>query len=317
MIYDIKGNRKILYNKYNKKSYSVTTKEFEILTCYDGTNNLADISDLYSEIDYKSLEKLQNTFLQYEILEDENKPKVKKNTGILFTIYKLEQYISNKALCKVFEFIIIYFSMPLFLIGIGLNLNNIIHMETIFTQTSKIYKLSLILVFLITFIIGLCLHEIAHAIVAINQGALVPEVTIELKRGFILHAFTRILGMVFIKNARSKIKIYYAGIAIDFILSGILLIVYYFLNRSMILVMGISLGIQGMLNVSIFHRGDGYSILNETLNGDFLPKQVTPESMKKGIKSYRELIVFNMIGFITNFVMPFVFFLLYILERVN
>ena len=168
-----------------------------------------------------------------------------------------------------FELIIVYLSIPFFISAIVL----LFHHG--FNISFSIYSvLCLIVSIFFAHPIGLILHELSHAVIAKKIGLFVPEFAIGIRRNFSFYAYTRLVGMDNCSNLLDKVKIYYAGIGMNFFLASIFFLAYSLLNINSfgILLFGIIFTLQALINLNLFFGGDGYLIIKSIFPNCNLPK---------------------------------------------
>lgn len=153
------------------------------------------------------------------------------------------------------------------------------------------------------FIIGLLLHEFSHMIVAINSGAYVPELVIGVKHHMVFYGYTRIIGMENIVK-RNRIKIYYAGIAMNFLGSAFFMALYFFFPLNLYLIAALIFMFQAFANSSIFDNGDGYDIVFSIFNNIGLPRKFGPKFMRENIANKQWIIMFPTMNMFGTLVLP-------------
>ena len=192
-----------------------------------------------------------------------------KNQWIIRKVHYFEDVDTGGLIWGIFEFLIVYLSIPLFFLSI--------YYGDVIRVISAIAYTDYISVFGCTVIslpIGLLLHEFSHAIIAMRNGVFVPEICIGVKRHYIPFAYTRLVGMCYIHDNFKKAKIYYAGIGINFLSASIAFFVNHHIGITgpFVVSAGVVFALQGLFNLSIYTNSDGYSLLKLILNHCDFPR---------------------------------------------
>lgn len=174
----------------------------------------------------------------------------------------------NNILIKFLYLIIVYLSIPIFLISLLLNIKsiNIIKMIT----NGSIMQLKLFII-LPEILIIIFLHELGHSIVARFNGATISEIGIMLCY-FMPCCYTNIIGIHYVKNKYKRILIFISGILVNLLLAGLGLLASKFVNDTFYYnlfwfsLFNITLAI---LNIMIAPNTDGYRIIKEMLNKNY------------------------------------------------
>ena len=177
-------------------------------------------------------------------------------------VFYINDYNFNGLLGGTFETIIIFISIPLFVFSVYQY-----SVSRIFYELMAGIIPYFLVGIVVTFPIGLLLHEISHAIIAIRNGVFVPEIGIGFRKNLMLYAYTRLIGMKYISSRFKKIKIYFAGIGMNLFIASLSFIYLRFTSFGSFFVfpLGFMSTLQGFFNLSIFSKSDGLSILRVLL----------------------------------------------------
>lgn len=252
-----------VFNKINKKSYRLGKKEYGVLKELDGTNTCADLSKKIECFSYEMIENLISKFEKMGFIKG-------KEEKSKFNILKIRLRIMNpnavlkpeNLLVKLVYFFIMYLSVPLFLIGVFMNIKEL---DLIVTRIQNNIVSPTVIVIIPLFFIVLGLHEIGHAVVARYNGMNVAEF------GFMIYwfmpcAYTNLNGLAFVEKRRKRLSILFAGVLVNIALVGIGLIFLRFVEGSIynfVLWFSLSNFTICFTNMIVFLKYDGYYILEQ------------------------------------------------------
>ena len=283
VIYETNDDHVLLYNKYTKRMTSLVKGQFRLLMLYTEGKTTPD----NATIDF---------WKSSGLLSEQSSNRCNLRTK---SFYELDKKINSNSFTKTLEFILSYFAFPVWVTMFSL------HYDKLFSFISNLQLKDVVYIpfVFILFIIGLLLHECSHMIVAINNGAYVPELVIGVKRHVVFYGYTRIIGIENIIK-RNRIKIYYAGIAMNFLSSAFSLILYSVLSYDLCLVATLIFIFQAFANSSIFNNGDGYDMLFCIFDRIGLPRKFGPKYLRENIAKKRWVIVFPMMNMFGTIVLP-------------
>ncbi len=293
VIYEINGGYVLLYNKYTKRITKLTKEQYQLLLRY---------SDGIITPDSATIHSWNSCGLLLEQPQNERNPGIK-------SFYELDKKLHSNFFFKTLEFILSFFAFPLWFTMFILNYDNIFSFICNLQLKDVVY---IPFVFML-FILGLLLHEFSHMIVAINNGAYVPELVIGVKYYVVFYGYTRIIGMESI-NKRNRIKIYYAGIAMNFLCSAFSLILYSFLLSNLYMVAALIFMFQAFANLSIFNNGDGYDMIFSIFDHIGLPNKFGFKFLRENITTKRWVVTFPMMNMFGTIILPI---MLIILRLIN
>lgn len=293
VIYETNGECVLLYNKYTKRITSLTKEQYQLLLRYnEGITTPASAT----------IDSWNSNGLLLEHSPDRH------NRGIK-SFYALDKKMHSNFFFKTLEFILSFLAFPLWITLFIRNYNNIFFFIGNLQLKDVVY---IPFVFLL-FIIGLLLHEFSHMVVAINNGAYVPELVIGVKHQIVFYGYTRIIGMESIIK-KNRIKIYYAGIAMNFLCSAFSLILYSFFSSNLCLIATLIFMFQAFANSSIFNNGDGYDILFSIFAHIGLPRKFGPKFLRENIVNSRWILIFPIMNMFGTIMLPI---MLIILRLIN
>ncbi|GKX30351.1 hypothetical protein SH1V18_28310 [Vallitalea longa] len=290
-----KGDGRVyVFNKITKKTYSLGYNEYKVLSLLDGLKTIEEIQNQCNIYSISDIKNLINEFSKIGLLkvsetkqyndnnintnQVENKKVLRyKVVSIMKKIIKIltfkkgiiypdKNLHNDKIIFRMFYFSIIYFSLPLFFIGL------LISIATASINTS--FTAPPIYLFIPFFLISISLHELSHVVVAKKNGANIAEVGLRLII-FIPCIYSSILGISYIENKMKRILISAAGILLNLQIAGIGLIFTVFTNGATynffiwLTILNLMLV---MLNLIFLLKFDGYYILSELLNEKRLHK---------------------------------------------
>ncbi len=283
VIYETNDNHVLLYNKYTKKMTTLMQEQYQLLLQYTEGKTTPD----NATIDFWNSSGL---------LSEQSSNGCNRE---IKSFYELDKKIHSNLFSKTSEFILAYFAFPVWITMF------ILHCDKIFSFISNLQlKDALYIPFVfILFILGLLLHEFSHMIVAINNGAHVPELVIGVKHHIVFYGYTRIIGIEKIIK-RNRIKVYYAGIAMNFLCSAFSLILYSFFSSNLFLAASLIFIFQAFANSSIFNNGDGYDMLFNIFDHIGLPRKFGPKFLRENIAVKRWVVVFPMMNMFGTIMLP-------------
>lgn len=214
-----------------------------------------------SDIEYKSFINQGN--LEQVLLESFSKVEYKSVPWKYKKTFNIDKINCSGIGGLLFESFVVYFSIPLLLLAFLISdaQQNIL---TISLSAFPIVFLGIML----SFPFGLLLHEFSHAVIAIRNGAYIPELGIGIKQNKMLFAYTRIVGIKYISSEFKRIKIYYAGIGMNYLLSTLVIFLWHFFASNSLFILSLGMGflLQGLSNSSIYKNSDGFSIFKVLIN---------------------------------------------------
>lgn len=206
------NNRVLLLNQRTKQSHSIGQKEYRVLQLCDGEHDLQQIYLQRTGFSEESVERLVNRFQELGFLEDHKKKKF-QIWNIKIGIIHIKRYPSkDNPIIQWMSRAILFGALPSFLLGISL----------FFLKkpvTSMILQIPTVC-YLAIVIGSMAIHELAHACVAIYNGAFVSEMGFGLK--VILPClYTSVVGISKIQSKRKRMEVYAAGFLMNLWLVGI------------------------------------------------------------------------------------------------
>lgn len=283
VIYEADDNRVFLYNKYTKRMTTLAKKQYHLLLQYN---------EGLIRPDSATIDSWNSCGLLSEQSKNGRNRRIK-------SFYELDKKIHSNFFFKTLEFIVSFFAFPVWITMFILQCDNICS----FIGNLKLKDVVYIPFVFILFILGLLLHEFSHMIVTINNGAYVPELVIGVKHHVVFYGYTRIIGIENIIK-RNRIKIYYAGIGMNFLCSAFSLILYSFLSSDFCLVAALIFMSQAFANSSIFNNGDGYDMLFSIFDHIGLPRKFGPKFLHENIANKPWVVVFPMMNMFGTVILP-------------
>lgn len=257
-----------IFNRKSAKTFVIGVKEYNVLITLDGTKSIDDISKVNNDFSIDEIKYLIEFFKKIGFLNVSNEKTKINFIKVKKPILNGNKLINpNKFLWQLLNNIILYLSIPILLIGIGLNFTNF--NDIFLSLNNAVFTPSMIIIIPITIIL-LSLHELGHAVVARCKKVNVPEIGIMLY-WFIPCAYTNLSGIVFLEKRYTRIIVLFAGILVNVLLLGIGLITMSFISTysfiyDMLLWFVFSSFSIILLNLVIFIKLDGYFILEEFIN---------------------------------------------------
>ncbi len=265
MKYDIKIINKsdenvIIYNYKTNNMYIIGLEEFKILQMFWSGKTISDIMKKYCGYSEVDLKKLYCFFREKKFLLQKDKLRI--NTCEFHENSVLKKFIN------IIRMELTYLSIPIFIIGIMLLIK-----RNFLVDTTKVFTWMIgspvVAVVTITIILGVSLlvHEFAHAIIAVSDGAVVFKIGMGIK-GIFLHGYTKLSWGKITPSKRQKIILYLAGILWHLQVAGISIILSVGINSKYRVYLLLIFLINIMLacgNSAIWSDTDGFRILIELL----------------------------------------------------
>ncbi|ABX43928.1 metalloprotease [Lachnoclostridium phytofermentans] len=255
----------LIFEKKSKRTFNLGYKEYNVLKNLDGKSTIEEINRNNLLFKKEEIEQLIEVFRNINLLNDST---VKKKINILKLKKSLtnpNKYINEKSIfVKFLYFIIIYMSLPVFLLGLFVGVGNTDKFAEIITISGFSPKYFLIIPIML---IVVTLHEFSHAIVAKCKGAFIAELGVMLY-WFMPAGYTTISGMTFVKNKRDRILIHLAGNMTNLLLAGITLFVSKFIHGILyegFIWFAITNIFLVLSNLMVFLKMDGYFVLQEMI----------------------------------------------------
>lgn len=274
-----------VYNRMTGKTYSIGRKEYDILKNLDGTKTSEELSLISKSY---SVDEIDSLISKFETIGFIRNKEIKSKINILKIkkgLINANKWINpNHIIPKILAFIIIYLSIPLFLVGLYLGYKNI---NLIYKILENSITSPSIIILIPTTLFVLSLHELGHAIVARNKGVNVPDIGIMLY-WFMPCAYTNLTGITFIQSKAVKLLIFFSGMFVNMGLSGIALILLQFTSGKLydfLIWFAVSNLSIILVNLLIFLKLDGYFILQELLCEKKL-REKSFKYIKDGIMSF-------------------------------
>ena len=218
---------------------------------------------------------LQSNFLQKN--ETVKKGNNVSNHFIGISIYELERFFGYEKVIKIIDWLLVYMSFPMFLMGLYLNIEEIKRILQCSFEI-ELYKIfPLVILILSVFVLSLFLHEIGHTIIAISRGAYVPEIGIGIKNKKFI-AYTKILQIEKLKSKNDKICVHFGGILSNvFIFSFALIVNGVIINNIFFKVIACVNFFITLFNFSIYFNSDGADILKCIIKSEEDNNSVQPK----------------------------------------
>lgn len=220
LVFDIPSGA-IVYNKLTKKSYKLGKKEYALFKELDGEKTIDELADKTSFC-VDEIKDLLGFFDKYTLLASSDvqiSKSAKKKHTLIFEASFLKIF-SYPILKFIFDFLIII-SFPALIFAI-IFLRGQIDVGTMIRSANIIH----VIVMDIILAISISLHEIFHAIAAMNNGAFCAEIGYRFDF-FVPSAYTTLCGVDEIKIKARKVQVFFAGIAVNALIAAISLFLMY------------------------------------------------------------------------------------------
>lgn len=283
-IKELEDNNIIIHNTITNKYIKMGREELLLLKSYDSSNSDASVSDI--EWDPEVREMAKQKFLELELLveDDYQKPeiiKAKKFSIRQFRNFnlskiKLLEFNPNRLLDKIYPIIKLILSPAAIVVYMALIISsgtllyqNSGEVSTVLSNFSHNIKISDMIILYVLSLLGLIIHETAHAITCKKYYGEVKNAGIML---FYLQfcMFTDVSGIYMMKGKLKKILILGAGVLSQWIVNSIAIIIFVIglkTGHSMdyLLYFAIVNTMLSLLNLVPFVKFDGYWILTVLL----------------------------------------------------
>lgn len=259
-------NKKVsVFNKKTGKTYLLGDMEYDILRSLDGTKSLSELAAYSRGLNEQQLTLLIDQFERIGFIRGKE-PKSKLN------IIKLRKGLvngnrlinSHNIAWRIVNIIIIYLSLPLFILGCHIAARNINIVAVILANNLMTPRAFILIPFMLFMLL---LHELGHAVVARCNGVNVPEIGVMLY-WFTPCAYTNLSGITFLKSRGRRLIVLMAGSFTNFMLSGICLLLLEVVPAGMyefLLWCAVSNLSIIIMNMVFFIKLDGYFILEELM----------------------------------------------------
>jgi len=277
-----------VFSQRLKKSFVIGEAEYNVLVNLDGLHDYEQLSKISGKYNAEQIKTLVGYFSKMGLLDDDTKEETDgKGRFNIFKRRKLGIINGSKWInpdgffTKIFNFILLYLTLPIFAYGIVLYYLNTDGFKEV--RVKEVLTMSP-LMHIVCFIITASLHELAHAVIARRNRIPVPEIGIMLYM-FMPYVYTNLSYIRLLKSKRKRMLCLAGGIMLNLLLSGIFftLAVYTPLEHRLVFeeiaFMNIILVISNMM---VFFKLDGYFMLQEILDETYL--------REKSIDSVREII---------------------------
>gem|GEM_PF-3339797 len=270
---EIVNNNITVFHPATKKSYVIGEAEYTVLIHLGGINSYEKLAVLSAKYNTEQIKALIKQFEKMgfisgkKVIESAEKGLIKRRKLGIINGNRLIK--TDNLLTKIFYFILVYLSVPLFLIGIffyykSTNRFSSVNLREVVEMTPFLHFAS--------FIIVATLHELSHAIIARRNQIPVPEIGIMLYL-FVPYVYTNMSYIRLLKSKWKRILCLLGGILLHILLSGICFLIAGFVpvtNRLIfeeIAYMNLFLVIS---NLMVFFKLDGYFILQEMIGETYL-----------------------------------------------
>lgn len=279
-IEELEDNNFIIHNTVTNKYIKMGREELFLLKSYDCSNS--DPGNTSDEWDPDVKEMAKQKFIELELLVDDDyqKPvssKIKKFSirqlkDLNLSKIKLLEFNPTELLNKIYPVIslilspaaaVVYMAL---IVGAGVLLSqNSTEISAILTNFSNNFKISEMIILYVLSILGLIIHEAAHAITCKKYYGEVKNVGIML---FYLQfsMFTDVSGIYMMKGKLKKILILGAGVISQWVVSSIAVIAFVIglktgYSMDLLLYFAIVNTALSLFNLVPFVKFDGYWIL--------------------------------------------------------
>lgn len=287
----------IVYNKKTKCSYSLGHKEYEILLECDGIKPIYDIAYEFG-ISEPSLNILLELFKNNHLLDGYDD--VVGKHSLLFKKYGLvysENWIrpfKRKGMKSICEFFL--WSSFLFALFMLAYMNGKIEVRNIINNITFLD----IIILNVMLAVSLFLHEAAHAISAVINGACFGEIGVKFDLVTPI-AYTSICGISAVKSRYRKVKIYFSGVSVNAFIAGISLLIMNslsaFNSKYLFMLFGVNLCLV-LLNCLIFMDTDVYKVICVILDEENLKYNTIMFLKQHRLQNIRvKYVVFGLIGY--------------------
>lgn len=275
------NNKYSVFNKNTKKTFFIGEFEYSVLDRLDGSSNIIEeLCDEFEDISHEKINQLIECFAGLGFLADDKEKKRKQKfyrlTIAVFNPNKLFKY--KGAITEILAFVLIYLSIPLFVLGLILSADDIVkHYGAIINGFSAFNIIYILLIAVIT----LFLHEMSHVVVSRKFGATIPEMGIILY-WFMPGAFVNLSSIACIPRRINRIKVYMAGIFFNLALSGASLILCKIVGVNFYLLwIAIDNIFNVFMNLLIFLKLDGYLVFKELVGEVYLYEEAISYTKNK------------------------------------
>lgn len=267
--YNRPDSRNIVFNRKTKKSYTLGDDEFRILEMLDKDTSSQAILDRFPQYSLKDLKNLIDIYDAHALLErDREQPfRLKDITKIKLPLLNLErQQIKEGGFASTLYKMLVHLSIPVFVLGVVLFVALGVEGTV---QPKNLIGLKTAIVFILSSLISLSVHELAHGLAGKMNNAVVPELGLMLYM-FVPCAYTTVCGMSSIKDKKGKVIVICAGILANLFLAGICLILLVIFGKSTETVTLLALALLSnfipiIANGIIFLKWDGYYLVTTLL----------------------------------------------------
>lgn len=217
LVFDIPSGA-IVYNKLTKKSYRLGKEEYALFKELDGEKTIEELTKK-TNFRVDEINKLLSLFDEYTLLASSD-IKISKNAKKKHTLIYEASFLKvfSNPILKIFFDFLIFASFPVLIFAI-IFMQGIINVDTMIKSTNIIH----IIVMDIILAISVSLHEIFHAIAAMNNGAFCAEIGYTFDF-FVPSAYTTLCGVDEIKSKGRKMQVFFAGIAANALIAAISLL---------------------------------------------------------------------------------------------
>lgn len=276
-----------IYNRNTRKTFVLGEKESKVFKCLNGANSLEDICKECPFYSKEEIVKLVEAFEQIGLFE------TRKNKFNPFKI-KVRLFNPNRfmkedsVITKLFHYLSVIGGPLSLLVGILLFRGNISNPETFLAGVMEEFSsvgIADIILFAVTALVSLALHEFAHMVTARRYGVNVPEIGVMLY--FLIPcAYTNISGINLLESKGKRLTVLLSGSLTNLGIIGACLAISA-LVPSPVVAMFTSVAILFNLgaifmNTMVLLKFDGYYILETILDE---PK-------------FREKAISHMLGFV-------------------
>lgn len=259
-------NKKIsVYNKKTGKTYLLGDMEYDILRNLDGTKSLSELTAYSRGLNEQQLALLIEQFERIGFIHGKE-PKSRLNIIKLRKgLVNGNRLINSQSLAwRIVNIIIVYLSLPLFILGCHIAARNMNIVAVILANNLMTPRAFIMLPFMLFMLV---LHELGHAVVARCNGVNVPEIGVMLY-WFMPCAYTNLSGITFLKSRGRRLIVLMAGSFTNFMLSGICLLLLEIVPpgvHEFLIWCAVSNITIIIMNMVFFIKLDGYFILEELM----------------------------------------------------
>lgn len=246
----------------------------DLLMQYDGVNDRKTIDEYCKKhnimINLDVLERQMQIKGMFETDQEETKNEIESlGIKIFLFVFNEKKHEKLQKFCKVISAIVFFlFCSSLIYVLINVDLATSFFDENLLKYRNS-YSLGIVTTIICSYII-LFMHETAHIVVGYSEGLSLHKIGLYLYLGFIPQWFVSFRGIWKAKRG-SKIKIYCAGITLNFLIVIICCIISkYYSGTELLKSIAVGSLFMGINSLFPFNLTDGYFLFSALLKRDNL-----------------------------------------------